>query len=226
MPHGFICGFPVQSRSSELWGYIVTGRSGPQAEAIRKAALLWGGHRNSELGIPVCKTGYRPFNKVSGKRMYGCTEHSHVRQGRIEAHGGYLRPGWESFLQWGGAAAPECSDGAADPATDCSVADASVGGADTRDCCAGVQSCCDLSVLGGCSALAEAESVAADDAAGGVDSEPLAPPACGRGDAHAHAAAARPQSASGSTAAGAAARARDAGAAAAGAAAAAAAAVS
>lgn len=86
-----------------------------QGRAIQKINEVWGAeHRGwdnyKNIGIPVCKKKYRPFefrvvkkNKLGGVeisvvRMYGCSAHSNVRKGVIERHG--ERKGWEPFGQW------------------------------------------------------------------------------------------------------------------------------
>lgn len=87
-----------------------------QGRAINKVNEVWGEdkHRGwdnyKNIGIPVCKKKYRPFdfrmtrkNKMGGVeisvvRMYGCSAHSHLRKAAIEKHG--ERKGWEPFGQW------------------------------------------------------------------------------------------------------------------------------
>lgn len=88
----------------------------PQGRAIQKINEVWGQdkHRGwndyKNIGIPVCKKKYRPFefqikkkNKLGGVeikvvRMYGCAAHSNIRKTLIERHG--ERKGWEPFGQW------------------------------------------------------------------------------------------------------------------------------
>jgi len=89
----------------------------PQGIAIQKINDVWGqdSHRGWEnyknIGIPVCKKKYRPFefqikrkNKLGGGvdisviRVYGCAAHSNIRKCIIEQHG--ERKGWEPFGQW------------------------------------------------------------------------------------------------------------------------------
>ena len=64
------------------------------------------------IGIPVCKKKYRPFEfkmkrkeegggnsvEITVVRMYGCCSHSNLRKKVIERHG--ERDGWEPFGQW------------------------------------------------------------------------------------------------------------------------------
>lgn len=86
-----------------------------QGRAIQKINDVWGEeHRGwndyKNIGIPVCKKKYRPFefqikkrNKMGGVeisvvRMYGCCTHSNIRKAVIERHG--ERKGWEPFGQW------------------------------------------------------------------------------------------------------------------------------
>jgi hypothetical protein len=89
-----------------------------QGRAIQRINELWGQdkHRGWEnyknIGIPVCKKKYRPFEfKIQSKagggsggmeitvvRMYGCCSHSNIRKKVIERHG--EREGWEPFGQW------------------------------------------------------------------------------------------------------------------------------
>lgn len=87
-----------------------------QGRAIQKINDVWGEdkHRGWDnyrnIGIPVCKKKYRPFefqikrkNKLGGveisvMRMYGCASHSNMRKAVIERHG--ERKGWEPFGQW------------------------------------------------------------------------------------------------------------------------------
>ena len=87
-----------------------------QGQAIEKINKVWGEdkHRGwdnyKNIGGPVCKKKYRPFefrikrkNKMGGVqievvRMYGCCAHSNVRKAVIEKHG--ERNGWEPFGQW------------------------------------------------------------------------------------------------------------------------------
>lgn len=99
MPFGFICGHPVQSVASELWGYV-SGQAATHAQGLAVAAAVsyWGGPACTELPWPVCKTGYKPFDPVSGAQLFGCPRHSGERKRRILAAG--LRPGWASFDQW------------------------------------------------------------------------------------------------------------------------------
>jgi hypothetical protein len=99
VPFGFICGFPVQHVASELWGYV-SGQAATHAQgaAVAAAVLHWGGPGCTELPFPVCKTGYKPFDPVTGAKMFGCARHSAERKSRIKAAG--LRPGWASFDQW------------------------------------------------------------------------------------------------------------------------------
>ena len=87
----------------------------PQGRAIQKINEVWGEeHRGwdnyKNIGIPVCKKKYKPFefkikkkNKLGGVeiqvvRMYGCMSHSNIRKKIIEQHG--ERKGWEPFGQW------------------------------------------------------------------------------------------------------------------------------
>lgn len=88
----------------------------PQGRAIQKINDVWGQdtHRGwdsyKNIGIPVCKKKYRPFefkikrkNKLGGvevsvMRIYGCGAHSNIRKAVIERHG--ERKGWEPFGQW------------------------------------------------------------------------------------------------------------------------------
>jgi hypothetical protein len=87
-----------------------------QGRAIQNINELWGedAHRGwsdyKNIGIPVCKKKYRPFefqikqkNKfgevvISVVRMYGCSCHSNIRKKLILQHG--ERNGWEPFGQW------------------------------------------------------------------------------------------------------------------------------
>lgn len=107
-PFGLICGFPVASVSSEHWGYVagIGVASHPQGAAVAEAVAFWGGPGCTELPFPVCKTGHRPWDLTTGAKMYGCARHSGERKRRIDAAGGHLRPGWESFDQWGAAPPP------------------------------------------------------------------------------------------------------------------------
>ncbi len=116
VPYGFICGFPVQGVSSELYGYYEGqgGKSGRQGEAVVAAMKKWGEGEagtagGTELGFAVCKRGYRPFGE-DGSRRYGCLKHHEMRlenmrkpppRGAKRSEDGlYHRPGWESFDQW------------------------------------------------------------------------------------------------------------------------------
>jgi hypothetical protein len=86
-----------------------------QGRAIQRINEVWGAeHRGwdqyKNIGIPVCKKKYRPFEfrikkknkmgrvEVSVVRMYGCSAHSNIRKVAIERHG--ERKGWEPFGQW------------------------------------------------------------------------------------------------------------------------------
>mmetsp|Transcript_23494 Transcript_23494/g.50272 ORF Transcript_23494/g.50272 Transcript_23494/m.50272 type:complete len:198 (-) Transcript_23494:407-1000(-) len=86
-----------------------------QGRAIQKINDVWGQdkHHGSDkyknIGIPVCKKKYRPFEfqikrkklggvEISVMRMYGCAAHSNMRKAVIERHG--ERKGWEPFGQW------------------------------------------------------------------------------------------------------------------------------
>lgn len=86
-----------------------------QGRAIQKINDVWGqsdrrGENYRNIGMPVCKKKYRPFefqikrrNKLGGveisvMRMYGCAAHSNTRKAAIERHG--ERKGWEPFGQW------------------------------------------------------------------------------------------------------------------------------
>ena len=86
-----------------------------QGRAIQKINEVWGEeHRGwdnyKNIGIPVCKKKYRPFEfrikkktklggyEISTVRMYGCPCHSNIRKRVIEQHG--ERKGWEPFGQW------------------------------------------------------------------------------------------------------------------------------
>lgn len=89
----------------------------PQGSAIQKINDVWGqdNHRGwdnyKNIGIPVCKKKYRPFEfqikrksklgggvDISVMRIYGCGAHSNIRKNVIEEHG--ERKGWEPFGQW------------------------------------------------------------------------------------------------------------------------------
>jgi hypothetical protein len=101
VPYGFICGFPVKSVSSEHWGYVAGGEvAHAQASAVAAALAIWAAPGLTELPFPVCKTGYRPFDPVTGRQLFGCGRHSSIREERMAASNGYTRPGWESFCQW------------------------------------------------------------------------------------------------------------------------------
>ena len=112
VPYGFICGFPVQGVSSELYGYYEGqgGKSGRQGEAVVAAMKKWGEGEagtagGTELGFAVCKRGYRPFGE-DGSRRYGCLKHHEMRlenmrkpppRGAKRSEDGlYHRPGWSS----------------------------------------------------------------------------------------------------------------------------------
>ena len=87
-----------------------------QGRAIQRINEVWGEdkHRGwdnyKNIGIPVCKKKYRPFEfriqrstrmggvEISVMRMYGCAAHSNRRKAIIERHG--ERSGWEPFGQW------------------------------------------------------------------------------------------------------------------------------
>lgn len=87
-----------------------------QGRAIQRINDVWGEdkHRGwdnyKNIGIPVCKKKYRPFEfqikkknkmgrvEISVVRMYGCGMHSNLRKSVIEKHG--ERSGWEPFGQW------------------------------------------------------------------------------------------------------------------------------
>ena len=87
-----------------------------QGRAIQKINEVWGedAHRGwsdyKNIGIPVCKKKYRPFEfqikqknkfgevEISVMRMYGCSCHSNIRKKVILQHG--ERNGWEPFGQW------------------------------------------------------------------------------------------------------------------------------
>mmetsp|Transcript_24676 Transcript_24676/g.59496 ORF Transcript_24676/g.59496 Transcript_24676/m.59496 type:complete len:197 (+) Transcript_24676:420-1010(+) len=88
----------------------------PQSRAIQNINEVWGQdkHRGwndyKNIGIPVCKKKYRPFEfqikkknkfgavEIKVVRMYGCSAHSNIRKSLIERHG--ERKGWEPFGQW------------------------------------------------------------------------------------------------------------------------------
>jgi hypothetical protein len=119
VPLGFVCGYPV-GIGGELYGGSMFHPSAAtdtlQGRAIQKINELWGEeHRGWEsyknIGIPVCKKKYKPFdftiqrrNEMTGEveirvvRMYGCHAHSNIRKAVIERHG--ERKGWEPFGQW------------------------------------------------------------------------------------------------------------------------------
>lgn len=88
-----------------------------QGRAIQRINEIWGEdkHRGwsnyKNIGIPVCKKKYRPFEfkmkrkegggggmEITVVRMYGCCSHSNLRKKVIERHG--ERDGWEQFGQW------------------------------------------------------------------------------------------------------------------------------
>lgn len=96
-----------------------------QGRAIHAINEKWGIHNQSNsissssprdhwigretIGIPVCKKKYAPFDfrkkvlkdgrvHVQIVRIYGCTCHSHLREGIIKRFG--ERKGWEPFGQW------------------------------------------------------------------------------------------------------------------------------
>jgi len=87
-----------------------------QGRAIQNINEVWGEdtHRGwdnyKNIGIPVCKKKYRPFEfqikqknklgevEISVVRMYGCSCHSNIRKKVILQHG--ERNGWEPFGQW------------------------------------------------------------------------------------------------------------------------------
>lgn len=89
---------------------------GPQSQAIHKINEIWGDEfrgwkRHKNIGLPVCKKKYRPFEfqlkkkkNMGGveirvvRRMYGCPCHSPLRKAMIEKYG--ERTGWERFGQW------------------------------------------------------------------------------------------------------------------------------
>ena len=54
VPYGFICGFPVQGVSSELYGYYEGqgGKSGRQGEAVVAAMKQWGEGEAGTAGAP------------------------------------------------------------------------------------------------------------------------------------------------------------------------------
>lgn len=107
MPYGYICGFPVKSVSSEHWGYVAGGQvEHAQAAAVAAAVATWAAPGCSELPFPVCKKGYRPWDPVTGRQLFGCGRHSGIREQRMAAAGGYTRPGWASFNQWPAPPAP------------------------------------------------------------------------------------------------------------------------
>mmetsp|Transcript_16049 Transcript_16049/g.33946 ORF Transcript_16049/g.33946 Transcript_16049/m.33946 type:complete len:198 (-) Transcript_16049:440-1033(-) len=87
----------------------------PQGRAIQKINDVWGqtshlGEHYKNIGIPVCKKKYRPFEfqikrkskmggvEISVMRMYGCAAHSNIRKANIQRNG--ERKGWEPFGQW------------------------------------------------------------------------------------------------------------------------------
>lgn len=115
VPLGFICGYPVGS-GGELYGgaYFTesAAKEGLQSQAIKKADEKWGTDCRN-IGLPVCKKKYRPFeflinrtseegevgyHEIKVSRLYGCPLHSHLRKEVIERHG--ERNGWEPFGQW------------------------------------------------------------------------------------------------------------------------------
>jgi len=115
VPLGFICGYPVGS-GGELYGgsYFTesAAKEGLQSQAIKKADEKWGTDCRN-IGLPVCKKKYRPFeflikrtseegevgcHEIKVSRLYGCPLHSHLRKEVIERHG--ERYGWEPFGQW------------------------------------------------------------------------------------------------------------------------------
>jgi len=95
------------SRSAES-----AAKEGLQSQAIKKADEKWGTDCRN-IGLPVCKKKYRPFeflinrtseegevgyHEIKVSRLYGCPLHSHLRKEVIERHG--ERNGWEPFGQW------------------------------------------------------------------------------------------------------------------------------
>jgi hypothetical protein len=118
VPLGFVCGYPV-GIGGELYGGSMFHPSAAtdtlQGRAIQKINEVWGEeHRGWEsyknIGIPVCKKKYKPFDftirrrnengevEIKVVRMYGCHSHSNIRKAIIEKHG--ERNGWEPFGQW------------------------------------------------------------------------------------------------------------------------------
>ena len=85
-----------------------------QGKAIHAINERWGTDSRNRIGretigIPVCKKKYAPFEfrkkimkngrvHVQVIRLYGCTCHSHMREGVIKKAG--ERKGWEPFGQW------------------------------------------------------------------------------------------------------------------------------
>jgi hypothetical protein len=54
----------------------------------------------TELDFPVCKSGYRPYDPVTGDTMYGCPRHHPLRLERLIKARWQPRPGWAAFDQW------------------------------------------------------------------------------------------------------------------------------
>ena len=72
--------------SSELYGYyegqLNMRKQGP---AVMEAVAAWSSDpTKTELDFPVCKSGYRPFDPMSGKRLYGCSRHHKLRRQRLK----------------------------------------------------------------------------------------------------------------------------------------------
>jgi len=120
VPLGYVCGYPLGRSGGELYGGSMFIKSAandqPQGKAIHKINTRWSqssdqyskAFKNWEgretIGIPVCKKKYSPFKFSMGPdglqvtRMYGCQNHSHLRESLICKHG--PRKGWEPFGQW------------------------------------------------------------------------------------------------------------------------------
>ena len=54
----------------------------------------------TELDFPVCKSGYRPYDPVTGLSLYGCPRHHPQRMERLIKAEWRLREGWARFDQW------------------------------------------------------------------------------------------------------------------------------
>jgi len=89
---------------NEKWGLHNQPSSDSSSSCSRNR---WIGRET--IGIPVCKKKYAPFDfrkktlkdgrvHVQIVRIYGCTCHSHLREGIIKRSG--ERKGWEPFGQW------------------------------------------------------------------------------------------------------------------------------